>query len=127
MLTNVILGTNDLDRAEVFYDALLALFGARQVMKNDRSILWKPGDGGSGIAVCTPHDGQPATHGNGTMVGLRAGSLGELTRIYETALRLGGSCDGAPGERKPGVHAAYFRDPDKNKFGVFFVQPTPGN
>jgi hypothetical protein len=121
MLTNVILGTNDLGKAEVFYDSLLALFDAKQAMKNDRSILWKPGNGGSGIAVCMPHDGQPATNGNGTMVGLKAGSLDVLAVIYETALRLGGTCDGPPGERKPGVHAAYFRDLDQNKFGVFYV------
>lgn len=122
MLTNVILGTNDLGKAEKFYDALLSLFGATQAMKNDRSILWKPRDGGSGIAVCTPHDGLLATNGNGSMVGLKASSLSELITIYETALKLGGTCEGPPGERKPGVHAAYFRDLDRNKFGVFYIQ-----
>ena len=122
MLTNVILGTNDLGKAEAFYDELLALFGATKVMKNERSILWKPGDGGSGIAVCTPFDGASATSGNGAMVGLKAKSLDELVTIYETALRLGGSCEGPPGERRSGVHAAYFRDLDRNKFGVFHVR-----
>lgn len=122
MLSNVILGTNDLAKAEVFYDALLVLIGARQAMKTDRSILWKPSDGGSGIAVCIPHDGQPATNGNGSMVGLKARTLSELNTVYETALRLGGTCEGPPGERRPGIHAADFRDLDQNKFGVFHVQ-----
>lgn len=121
MLTNVIIGTNDLDRAEAFYDPLLALFSATKTMRNKRSILWKPADAGVGIAVCTPHDKQPATNGNGTMLGLKADSLDHLTTIYETALKLGGICEGAPGERKPGVHAAYFRDPDRNKFGIFYI------
>lgn len=121
MLTNVLLGTNDLVRAESFYDALLARFGAKQVMKNARSILWKSNDDTVGIAVCLPYDGGPATHGNGAMVGLKARSIEHLVDIHETALRLGGSCEGAPGERRPGVHAAYFRDPDRNKFGIFFV------
>jgi catechol 2,3-dioxygenase-like lactoylglutathione lyase family enzyme len=121
MLTNVILGTNDLLKAEAFYDALLALFGAKQTMKNERSILWKPINGSTGIAVCAPYDGQPATSGNGSMVGLKVESLDELNTVYETALRLGGTCEGPPGERRPGVYAAYFRDLDKNKFGVFFV------
>lgn len=121
MLTNVLLGTNDLVRSESFYDALLALFDAKQVMKNERSILWKTRDDAVGIAVCLPFDGAPATHGNGAMVGLKARSIGHLVDLYETALRLGGSCEGAPGERRPGVHAAYFRDPDRNKFGIFFV------
>jgi len=127
VLTNVLLGTNDLARAEAFYDTLLSLFGAKQVMKNERSILWKPADNGTGIALCTPYDGGPATNGNGAMVGLRASSFEELVNIYETALRLGGSCEGAPGQRRPGVHAAYFRDPDLNKFGVFFIENAPNN
>jgi len=122
MLTNIILGTNDLKRAETFYDSLLSLFGATQTMKNERSILWKSRDSDVGIAVCTPHDQQPATNGNGAMVGLRADSLDSLTSIHETALRLGGTCEGAPGERRPGVYAAYFRDLDRNKFGVFYVK-----
>ncbi|TYT26713.1 VOC family protein [Luteimonas viscosa] len=121
MLANVVLGSNDLDRAAAFHDGLLALFGARQVMRNARSILWKPGDAGSGIAVCLPHDGQAATHGNGTMVGLKAGSTREVDLVHQTALRLGGTCEGPPGERRPDVYAAYFRDPDGNKFGVFHV------
>jgi len=72
MLTNALLGTNDLDRAEQFYDRLLALFGATKTMRTERSILWKPADGGVGIAVCVPFDGAPATHGNGSMLGLPA-------------------------------------------------------
>lgn len=125
MLTNVLLGTDDLPRAERFYDALLSLFGARQAIRNERSILWRSGPDAVGIALCTPHDGRPATHGNGAMVGLRAHSPDHLVRVYETAIALGGTCEGPPGERRPGVHAAYFRDPDGNKFGIFLVQP-PG-
>jgi len=127
VLTNVLLGTNNLARAEAFYDSLLSLLGAKQVMKNERCILWKPADDGVGIALCMPHNGAPATNGNGAMVGLRASSFEELVNIYETALRLGATCDGAPGERRPGVKAAYFRDPDLNKFGVFFVENAPNN
>lgn len=124
MLTNILLGTNDLARSEVFYDKLLGLLGAKQAMKNERSILWKSADNGVGIALCLPHNGAPATNGNGTMVGLKAGSFEELVNIHATALCLGGTCEGAPGERRPGVFAAYFRDPDLNKFGVFFIENT---
>jgi hypothetical protein len=122
MIRNVILGTNNLAKAEVFYDSLLLLFDATQVMRNERSILWKPKDGGVGIAICTPYNQQLATNGNGTMVGLQATSLEHLVTVYEAALRLGGTCEGPPGERRPGIHAAYFRDLDWNKFGIFYVQ-----
>lgn len=121
MVSNIILGTNNLKRAEQFYDTLLALFGAEQVMKNERSVLWKSADSETGIAVCTPFDGKSASHGNGCMVGLKAKSLNQLHEVYATALKLGGRSEGEPGERKPGVNAAYFRDPDGNKFGIFYL------
>ena len=35
--------------------------------------------------------------------------------VYAKALELGGSDEGAPGERFPGFYAAYFRDLDGNK------------
>ncbi|GAB3027008.1 VOC family protein [Bowmanella dokdonensis] len=119
MITNILLGSNDLKKAERFYDALLTEFGARQVMKNDRSILWKTPDSPVGIALCVPFDGQPASSGNGTMIGLKGKSPRNVTDIYNKALAMGASCEGPPGERRPGVYAAYFRDPDGNKFGIF--------
>jgi len=121
MVTNIILGTNDLAKAEQFYDSLLALFGAEQTIKNDSSILWKSESNSVGIAVCIPFDGLPASNGNGSMVGLKAESFDHLKNIYKTALILGGSCEGEPEEREPGVYAAYFRDLDHNKFGVFYL------
>ena len=35
--------------------------------------------------------------------------------MYAKALELGGTDEGAPGERFPGFYAAYFRDLDGNK------------
>ncbi|MEI8593280.1 VOC family protein [Photobacterium sp. Hal280] len=122
MISNVLLGTNDLPRAERFYDALLVLFGAKKTMKTERSVLWQTHNESVGIAICTPHNGQAATSGNGSMIGLQANSADMVTAIYQKALELGGTDAGEPGERKPGVFAAYFRDPDDNKLGVFFVQ-----
>ena len=119
MVSNIVLGTNNLEQAEQFYDRLLTLFDAKQVMKNERSILWKSAGSDTGIAVCMPYDGNPASHGNGSMVGLKAKSVEQLENVYATALKQGGSCEGEPGERKPGVNAAYFRDPDGNKAAFF--------
>ncbi|GAB6261195.1 VOC family protein [Photobacterium sp. CCB-ST2H9] len=122
MVSNILLGTNDIARSEAFYDALLALFDATKTMKTKRSVLWQTKNDSVGIAVCLPHDGEMATNGNGTMVGLKANSTDMVKKVYLTALELGGTDEGEPGERKPGVFAAYFRDPDNNKFGVFCVQ-----
>ena len=128
MISNVLLGTQDLSRAEKFYDQLLALFEAEQSLRNERSILWTSPHSPVGIALCLPFDGEAASCGNGAMVqwcngamvGLKATSITQLKQVYQTALALGGQCEGPPGERKPGVHAAYFRDLDGNKFGVFY-------
>ncbi|UIP30637.1 VOC family protein [Photobacterium sp. TLY01] len=122
MISHVLLGTNDLPRAERFYDALLMLFGAKKTMKTERSVLWQTQNESVGIAIGPPHNGQTATSGNGSMIGLQANSPDMVTAIYQKALELGGTDAGEPGERKPGVFAAYFRDPDNNKLGVFFVQ-----
>ncbi|MDO6708625.1 VOC family protein [Photobacterium sp. 1_MG-2023] len=122
MISNILLGTNNIHRSEAFYDTLLALFGARKTMKTDRSILWQTENDSVGIAVCLPYDSQAATSGNGNMVGLKANSEAMVREVYQTALSLGGTCEGEPGERKPGVFAAYFRDPEQHKFGVFYIQ-----
>ncbi|MRI34896.1 glyoxalase [Endozoicomonas sp. OPT23] len=121
MISNILLGSNDIKKAEAFYNELLAIFGARQSINNDNAILWKSEDSSVGIAVCKPQNELVATNGNGSMVGLKADSKEMVIAVYEKAISLGGSCEGAPGERKPGVFAAYFRDLDNNKFGIFYV------
>ncbi len=103
MISNILLGTNDIDKAEVFYDELLALFHAKQAMKNDNAILWKTNDDSVGIAVCKPHNKQQATSGNGSMVGLKASSNEMVVKVYDKAISLGATCEGAPGYRKKGV------------------------
>ena len=122
MISNVLLGTNNIEKSEIFYDEILAFFGAKQVMKNDNAILWKSNDCSVGIAICTPHDKLSASNGNGVMVGLKAETIEMVIRVYEAAIRLGGTCAGKPGERKAGVFAAYFRDLDQNKFGLFYIE-----
>ena len=40
MIGYVTLGTNDLDRATRFYDALLGEIGARRMMQTERFVMW---------------------------------------------------------------------------------------
>jgi predicted lactoylglutathione lyase len=63
--------------------------------------------------------------GNGTMVALSADTTEVVRQVHETALRLGGSDEGAPGWRgEPGgFYGAYFRDLDGNKLCVYRVGP----
>ena len=116
----VTFGTNDLDRAAKFYDAIAAEMGTGRMMEFETYIAWGSMDGPAGIAATKPFDGQPATVGNGTMVALQAKDRAQVDRIYEIALANGGSDEGAPGPRgEDGFYAGYFRDPDGNKLNAF--------
>ena len=121
MIGYVTLGTNDLARAAEFYDAIAAELGCRRVMDNDVFIAWGPADGGPGLGLTVPHDGNAASVGNGTMVALEAGDRAQVDRIHAVALRLGATDEGAPGERFTGFYAAYFRDRDGNKLNAFMM------
>lgn len=122
MLAYATLGTRDLARAATFYDAVLAEIGAKRAMEEpDYFIAWDKGDGGAGLGITWPFNKEPATVGNGTMAALGAASREEVDRLYAKAIELGGTDEGAPGERYPGFYAAYFRDLDGNKLNVCFM------
>ncbi len=119
MIGYVTLGTNDLERAATFYDALLGEIGAARFMEMDRFIAWSTGPGAPGLAVTKPNDGEPACVGNGVMVALEVGATEKVDRLHAKALELGGSDEGAPGQRFEGFYAGYFRDLDGNKLNAF--------
>lgn len=123
MIGYTTLGTNDLVRAIAFYDALLAEFGATQIMNDGRIVIWAAeGSTGGMLAVCTPHDEQAATVGNGIMVALSAGSKDKVASLHARALELGATDEGEPGPRgEGGFYGAYFRDLDGNKLAAFVM------
>lgn len=121
MIGYVTIGTNDLQRAGEFYDALLGQLGAERSMELDRVIAWSAGEGSPGIGVCMPYDGNPASVGNGTMVALAVDSAEKVEALHRLALELGGSDEGAPGLRFGNFFAACFRDPDGNKLNAFCI------
>jgi catechol 2,3-dioxygenase-like lactoylglutathione lyase family enzyme len=129
MIGYVTLGTNDLDRARQFYDALLGEIGASRKMEFPETgfTLYGTGDRRPGIAVTRPYDGKPATVGNGNMAAIAADSRATVDRLHAKALELGGTDEGAPGLRTPegpgAFYGAYFRDLDGNKLCVFRMGP----
>ena len=121
MVSYVTLGTNDFERAAKFYDALLADVGAKRLMENERIILWGS-PGAALLAVCKPFDGKVASVGNGVMVALTASSPEQVSAIYNKALELGGTDEGAPGPRGDGgMTIGYFRDLDGNKLNAIHM------
>jgi predicted lactoylglutathione lyase len=119
MIGYVTLGTNDLQRAAKFYDALLAEVGGKRGMESERFISWSAGPTSPGIGVIKPFDGNKASVGNGMMVALHCDSPEKVKALYDKALKLGGKDEGPPGTRFGNFYAAYFRDLDGNKLNAF--------
>ena len=122
MIGYITLGTNDLERAAVFYDALAAEMGTGRMMEWPGAIAWGTPGGGAGIGLTAPFDGNAASVGNGVMVAFEAKDADHVQRIYDVAIANGATCEGPPGPRgDEGFYAAYFRDPDGNKLNAFIM------
>lgn len=122
MIGYVTVGTNDLEKAAVFYDRIAELLDTPRMMEDPGNfIAWGKPDGGAGIGLTKPFNGEPATVGNGVMVALAARDEAHVKAIYDAALEMGGTCEGEPGARGEGFYAAYFRDLDGNKLNAFIM------
>ena len=120
MVGYVTIGTNDLDKACAFYDALLAEVGAKQLMGLDRIKFYGTGKEGTAmIAVCIPYDEKAPACGNGNMIAIPGGSREGVDGLYAKAIELGATDEGPPGERMPIFYGAYVRDLDGNKLCFF--------
>ncbi len=121
MIGYTTVGTNDLAKAVAFYDELFAEVGAKRFMEiEDTFVAWATNPNLAGFSVTKPFDGNPATVGNGVMIALIVDSTGKVQKVYDKALELGGTDEGAPGPRgDSGFYAGYFRDLDGNKLNVF--------
>ena len=119
MLTLARYGTNDLERAKRFYDAIAALVGAERVMEREEVVSYK-GPGGGMFLIGKPFEGE-ASAGNGTQMGFAVPDAETVDAVYAKAIELGAECAGPAGPRGAdgGFYAAYFRDPDGNKIMVF--------
>jgi catechol 2,3-dioxygenase-like lactoylglutathione lyase family enzyme len=111
-------GTNDLERARAFYDAVLKPLGGRRTLSYERSQYYGA-KGGAMLGVVLPFDHAPATVGNGVMVALAAESTEQIDATHAAALANGAADEGPPGDRGGGFYGAYFRDLDGNKLCVF--------
>ena len=120
MIGYVTLGTNNMQRAAEYYDALLAELGGKRFMEMDRFIAWGSKPDQPLISIAMPFDGKDACVGNGVMVALAADSPATVDRVYKKALELGSQDEGPAGPRgDSGFYAGYFRDLDGNKLAVF--------
>ncbi len=119
MLHDLTLGTNDMEKAVAFYDAIFATLGVARLDGGEGWMGWgKSYDEGFGFWLCPTFDGRPATAGNGTMFTFAAENAAQVRAFYRAALANGGTDEGSPGIRErydPTFYVAYVRDPDGHK------------
>ncbi|HTV26032.1 MAG TPA: VOC family protein [Polyangiaceae bacterium] len=118
MIGYVTLGTNDMDRAAKFYDELLAVIGAKRMMETDKFIMWSAAPNTPALSVIKPHNGEPASVGNGVMVALVVKEPAQVDAVHAKALSLGAKDEGPAGPRGSTFYCGYFRDLDGNKLNV---------
>ncbi|NBN80204.1 VOC family protein [Microvirga tunisiensis] len=121
----VTLGARDVALSHAFYDRVLATIGwsSHASFPGWRGYSAAGAGKGATVWICEPHDGAPATAGNGTMVAFPAASPAEVDAFYREAMALGAADEGAAGPRPhygPDWYAAYLRDPTGNKIAVVF-------
>jgi predicted lactoylglutathione lyase len=125
MIGYTTVGSNDLDRATSFYDALFAELGAKRIMEDPGNfIAWGVSMDQPGFSVTKPFNGEAATVGNGVMIALVVPSKEMVHKVYDKAMELGAQDEGPAGPRGDQFYAGYFRDLDGNKLNVFcMTQP----
>jgi len=126
MINYVMVGTNRLDEATVFYDALMIDLGATRIYATDRMVGWGWGLGTTMFILNKPFDLQSATVGNGCMVAFDVATPEIVDALHAKALSLGGTTEGDPGPRGEQLYVAYCRDLDGNKFNFICYKQKSG-
>ena len=120
MIGFVMVGTNDLDKAIKFYDAMLEAINLKRAVTNEKyagySSKEKPED--IEFYVTNPVNKEKATYGNGTQISFVLKSKETVDKFYKLGIKLGGKDEGAPGIRS-GDYYCYIRDFDGNKICSF--------
>jgi catechol 2,3-dioxygenase-like lactoylglutathione lyase family enzyme len=115
MFSHIMVGTNDLDKAKAFYDALLGTLGVEPGKVDRHRVFYRTSTGTFGVTK--PIDGEPAQHANGGTIGFACSSQDQAAKWHEAGVANGGtSIEDPPGVRGGGkMYLAYLRDPDGNK------------
>lgn len=120
-------GSNDIERSKLFYDAVLGTLGAGEPMRDVTGtghVRFFYRHAGNTFSVSEPIDGEVASFANGGTIAFKCSSPEQVRLFHDTAVEHGGtSIEGAPGPRTIEIgsfYLAYVRDPDGNKLCALF-------
>tara|TARA_B100000579_G_scaffold65662_1_gene48872 strand:+ start:442 stop:822 length:381 start_codon:yes stop_codon:yes gene_type:complete len=123
MLGYVMVGTNNLKEAIIFYDEVLKVLNLERNYTDEvcAGYTQNNGDGTVEFYVTEPVNKEKATFGNGTQVSFVASTREIVDKFHEVGLKAGGKSEGSGGERPEGsgVYYSYIRDLDNNKICTF--------
>ena len=118
MFSHIVIGSNDIDQAKQFYDAIFTASGGERGEIDAKGRIVYSRDG-SRLLVTKPINGEPATFANGGTVGFSFQTPEQVDAWHAAGLANGGvSAENPPGIRDLGtrkLYLAYLRDPLGNK------------
>ncbi|MES3023408.1 MAG: VOC family protein [Pseudomonadota bacterium] len=126
MFSHIMIGSNDIEQAKKFYDAVLGTLGAGAPFRDQSAtghvrLFYR--HEGSTFCISEPINGEEATCANGATIGFKCSSLEQVQTFHDTAVANGGkSIEEPPGVRNSpmgAMHLAYVRDPDGHKLCAY--------
>ncbi len=128
MFSHLMVGSNDLDRAKRFYDAVFTALGGRPGTVDPKGRLVYVHKGAA-FMVTKPIDGAPASVGNGATIGFQVDGPEQADAWHKAGVEAGGEAvERPPGVRDDGqrrLYLAYLRDPDGNKLCALHRMSPP--
>lgn len=118
MFSHIMVGSNDLERAKKFYDALFIATGGTAGQYDAKGRIKYLKDGWL-FMITKPIDGKSASFANGSTIGFSMPNSEVVNTWHAIGVANGGtSIENPPGIRDhegAEIYLAYLRDPDGNK------------
>ena len=128
IISHTSIGTNNIEAAKVFYDAVMATIGASRLLDYPGAVAY--GKRLPEFWVQLPFDGGKAQTANGIHFGFLAPSREAVDAFWEAAIGAGAAPDGEPGPRplygEP-YYGCFVRDLDGHKIEAMFWDGEPGD
>jgi catechol 2,3-dioxygenase-like lactoylglutathione lyase family enzyme len=123
MFSHIMVGSNDIARSKIFYDALFGAMGGKPGTEDAKGRLIYSHNGGL-LLVSKPIDGEPATHSNGGTIGFAMADPEQANAWHKAGVAHGGTAIEDPPGPRGQLYLAYLRDPDGNKLCALRRMPA---